>query len=94
MRAIMAKSISNGRQEFGRYIVSDPKICHGKLTFVGTRVFVSSVLKMVAEGMDWDDIILQWNDSISREAIGEAVELAGRAFEDHASEYATATWAK
>ena len=24
----------------GRYIVADPRICHGKPTFRGTRVFV------------------------------------------------------
>ena len=26
----------------GRYIVADPKICHGKPTFRGTRIFVEA----------------------------------------------------
>jgi len=37
-------------KRFGRYIVAAPKICHGKLTFRGTRIMVSAVLELVAEG--------------------------------------------
>jgi Protein of unknown function (DUF433) len=32
------------RQILGRYIVADPRICHGKPTFRGTRVMVWQVL--------------------------------------------------
>jgi uncharacterized protein (DUF433 family) len=46
------------------------------LTFRGTRVFVRDVLDQVASGMDWDEIMEQWNHSVSREAISEAVRLA------------------
>ena len=60
------------------YIVADPRICHGKLTFRGTRVFVKDVLDMVADGMDWDTIIHEWHDSITREALAEAVRLASK----------------
>lgn len=35
----------------GRYIVVDPKICHGKLTFKGTRIMVSDVLEQIEEGL-------------------------------------------
>ncbi|MBI4772104.1 MAG: DUF433 domain-containing protein [Chloroflexi bacterium] len=58
----------------GRHIVSDPKICHGKPTFRGTRVLVSDVLDQVASGMAWETIIEEWNNSITKEAIREAVE--------------------
>lgn len=75
------------RRHFGRYIVADPKICHGKLTFVGTRVFVKDVLEMVAAGMDWDKIIWECHGRITKEAITEAIRLANRAFEDHALDY-------
>ena len=75
------------RKQFGRYVVADPKICHGKLTFAGTRIFVQDVLEMVAQGMDWDTIIKEWHGSINREAIAEAVQLAGRALLEHAEEY-------
>jgi uncharacterized protein (DUF433 family) len=73
---------------YGRYIVADPKICHGKLTFVGTRVFVKDVLEMVAQGMDWDVIVNEWHGHVPREAITEAVRLAGRALLDHVDDYA------
>jgi len=64
------------QQVIGRYIVADPKICHGKPTFRGTRVMVSDVLDQVASGMAWETIIEEWNNSITKEAIEEAVQLA------------------
>jgi uncharacterized protein (DUF433 family) len=72
----------------GRYIVADPEICHGKPTFLGTRIMVAQVLKQVAKGLPWDTIMTEWRGTVSREAIVEAVELAQRTFEDHAAEYA------
>jgi uncharacterized protein (DUF433 family) len=67
----------------GRYIVSDPKICHGKPTFKGTRVLVSDVLDQVGTGMAWETIIEDWNNSLTREAIREAVSLASQALLKH-----------
>lgn len=63
-------------KELGKYIVADPKICHGKPTFRGTRIFVKDVLEMVAEGMDWDTIIKEWRGNITKEDISEAILLA------------------
>jgi uncharacterized protein (DUF433 family) len=71
----------------GRYIVSDPKICHGKPTFKGTRVLVSDVLDQVGTGMAWETIIEDWNNSLTREAIREAVSLASQALLKHADEF-------
>jgi uncharacterized protein (DUF433 family) len=68
----------------GRYIVADPRICHGKPTFRGTRVFVSDVLEQVASGMAWEAILEAWNNRITKEAIQEAVQLASRALLEHA----------
>ena len=59
----------------GKYIVADPKICHGKLTFKGTRVIVADVLDMVAKGNAWEFIIEQYHGNISKSAISEAVSL-------------------
>lgn len=72
----------------GRYIVTDPHICHGKPTFRGTRIMVWQVLEQVASGMAWETIVEEWEGSISREAIAEAVSLASKAFLEHADEYA------
>jgi uncharacterized protein (DUF433 family) len=71
----------------GRHIVTDPRICHGKPTFRGTRVLVADVLEQVASGMAWETIIDEWNDSITKEAIREAVRLASQALLKHADEF-------
>ncbi len=71
----------------GRYIAADSKICHGKPTFRGTRIFVSDVLDQIAEGMAWESIIEEWHGSISKEAIAEAVQLARQAFLDHSDDF-------
>jgi uncharacterized protein (DUF433 family) len=42
------------RKELGQYIVADPEICHGQLTFKGTRIMVKSVLFYVGQGKAWD----------------------------------------
>lgn len=78
----------NPRHQFlGRHIVVDSEICHGEPTFRGTRVFVSDVLDMVAEGMAWETIIEQWHGSITAEAIAEAVTLSREAFLRHTDEF-------
>lgn len=74
-------------QLLGRYIVANPKICHGKPTFRGTRVLVADVLEQVASGMAWETIIEEWNDSITKEAIREAVQLASEALLKHKDEF-------
>ncbi len=58
-----------------RWIITDPKICHGKPVFKGTRVLVSDVLEMLAEGMSIDDILEEY-PQLSKEMILEAIALA------------------
>jgi uncharacterized protein (DUF433 family) len=74
-------------QFMGRFIVTDPEICHGKPTFRGTRVLVSDVLEQVASGLAWETIVEEWNNSVTKEAIQEAVQLASQAFIKHADEF-------
>ena len=64
------------RKKLGKYIVTDPEICHGQPTFKGTRIFVSDVLEQVACGMAWESIIESWRGSISKSAIAEAIRVA------------------
>jgi uncharacterized protein (DUF433 family) len=64
------------RRELGEYIVADPEICHGQLTFKGTRILVEDVLYYVAKGKDWEWISAAYFNRVSREAIAEAVRLA------------------
>lgn len=70
----------------GRYIVTDPKVCHGKPTFRGTRILVADVLEQVAGGTAWESIVEEWRGSITHEAIAEAVRLASETFREHAHE--------
>jgi uncharacterized protein (DUF433 family) len=72
----------------GRFVVSDPRICHGQPTFRGTRILVGDVLNQVASGLAWETIVEEWRGDVSRDAIEEAVRLASRAFHDHSDEYA------
>lgn len=67
------------RKELGQYIVSDPEICGGELTFKGTRMFVKDVLDMLAKGYDWDRICYEFDGQINHEAIAEAIDLAREA---------------
>lgn len=63
----------------GRYVVADPAICHGQLTFRGTRILVADVLEQVAMGMAWEAIIAEWRGAVTKEAIAEATRLAREA---------------
>ncbi len=72
----------------GRWIVADPRVCHGKPTFRSTRIMVWQVLEMVASGMAWETIVEQWDGKVTRDAIAEAVNLANRSFLLHAHEHA------
>ena len=58
-----------------RWIIIDPKICHGKPVFRGTRVLVSDVLEMLAEGMSMDEILKEY-PQLTKEMILEAIALA------------------
>jgi uncharacterized protein (DUF433 family) len=70
-----------------RYIATDPEICHGKPTFRGTRVLVSDVLEQVGSGVAWETIIAEWNSSVSKEAIQEAVQLPSQALLKHVGDF-------
>ncbi len=72
---------------YGEYIVADPRICHGKLTFRGTRIMVKTILEYVEMGEDWETISSYTDDKISVAAIKEAVALACRGFIAHIQEY-------
>lgn len=67
------------RKILGRYLVMDSEICHGALTFRGTRIFVKDVLEQVASGMAWDVIVEEWGGKVKKAAISEAVRLANEA---------------
>jgi uncharacterized protein (DUF433 family) len=77
------------KELMGRYIPTDPKVCHGEPTFRGTRIMVADVLEQIANGMAWETIVDEWRGSISTEAIAEAVRLARESFCEHARQLAS-----
>ena len=80
----MAKTI-------GRFIVVDPRVCHGQPTFRGTRILVADVLDQVATGMSWEAITETWRGALNHEAIAESVRLARELLVNHTEELASAT---
>jgi len=77
------------RIELCQYMVADPHICHGKVTFKGTRIFVSDVLKDVENGLSWDFIIRRWGGhKLSKAAITDAVHRSRSAWLDEAGRLA------
>jgi len=70
-------------KNLGKYIVADPKICHGQLTFKGTRILVKAILEQLEDGCSWDEIIYEWDGKINKEAIKEAIHPATLSFVNH-----------
>ena len=60
-----------------KYIVADPEICHGKLTFRGTRVMVWQILDMLAAGESINEILADF-PSITKKHIMAALNYAAR----------------
>ena len=71
----MTKETGN-RIEIGKHLVIDPEVCHGKMTFKGTRVWVEAVLERIGGGDSIDDVLRSWPE-LTREAVEEALHLAG-----------------
>lgn len=62
-------------------------MCHGKLIFKATRIFVSDVLSQVVWGMDWDVIIDVLRESITERPFSKASLFAGDALEKEGGRY-------
>jgi uncharacterized protein (DUF433 family) len=65
------------RIEIGRYLVSDPEVYHGELTFKGTRIPVKTILTFIRLGDTIQHLARSYELPV--EAVQEAVTLAGEA---------------
>lgn len=63
------------RVEVGKYLVMDPKICHGALTFKGTRVLVVPIMEALIHGFTFKDLERNW-PTVPRAAFREMLRLA------------------
>ncbi|MHB8575304.1 MAG: DUF433 domain-containing protein [Dehalococcoidia bacterium] len=64
----------------GEHLVIDPEFMHGRLTFRGTRVPVSTVLIYLAKGRSLSQVVEDW-PQLRPEAVQEAIRLASEALE-------------
>ncbi|HMF16052.1 MAG TPA: DUF433 domain-containing protein [Gemmataceae bacterium] len=65
-------------KEIGKHLIVDPRVCHGKLTFKGTRVPVETVLYFLSTGRTFKQLSQGWPE-VKREALEEAIQLAAAA---------------
>lgn len=68
------------RTEIGNYLIIDPEICHGQMTFKGTRVPMDTVLALLAKGYSVGQLLRSYPE-LTRAAIEEAIRLATEALE-------------
>lgn len=68
------------RTEVGTHLVLDPEICHGQMTFKGTRVPVDTVLSYLAKGYSVDQMLRSWPE-LTRAAVEEAIRLASKSLQ-------------
>ena len=66
------------RVEISKYIVADSEICHGKPTFRGTRVLVSDVIELVADGVPVQEILRDYYPSLNKIMVKDALEWAAK----------------
>jgi uncharacterized protein (DUF433 family) len=66
----------------GKFLTADPRVCHGELTFRGTRVPVETILLYLAEGYSLTYLRKSWPE-VSAEAIQEAVSMAAGLLAQH-----------
>ena len=66
--------------EIGHYLIIDPQICHGQITFRGTRIPVDTVLTFLAKGYSVDQLLRSWPE-LTRLAVEEAIYLASRSLQ-------------
>jgi uncharacterized protein (DUF433 family) len=66
----------------GEHLVVDRRVCHGQLTFRGTRVPVETILSYLGRGYTMDYLHKSW-PQVSAKAIEEAVRLASEQLIKH-----------
>ena len=76
------KAADRGPTLVGKHLVVDPGVCHGALTFLGTRVPVETILAYLAKGHSLTYLCKSWPE-VAPEAIEEAVRLAAEKLVQH-----------
>ena len=67
-------------QEIGSHLVIDQDVCHGQLTFKGTRIPVDAVLSYLAKGYSINQLVGNWPE-LTCDAIEETIRLAANSLQ-------------
>lgn len=68
------------RIEISDYLIIDPDICHGQMTFKGTRIPVDTVLTYLSRGYSVDQLLRSWPE-LTRPAVESAITLASESLQ-------------
>ncbi len=68
------------RIEIGDYLIIDPDICHGQMTFKGTRIPVDTALTYLGKGYSVDQLLRSWPE-LTRPAIEAAIAMASESLQ-------------
>ncbi|MDE3077397.1 MAG: DUF433 domain-containing protein, partial [Chloroflexota bacterium] len=71
--------------ELGAYVVADPEVCHGQLTFRGTRILVLDIFDYVVKDTPRQTIVENCWGRVPAEGIAEAIRLAREALLERVS---------
>jgi len=63
------------RIEIGKYLVTDTRVCGGRLVFKGSRILVSDALELTSAGYTPERVARQYRGIITAEAVHEAISL-------------------
>lgn len=69
------------RIEINKYIVADTEICHGKLTFKGTRIMIWQVLDLLEAGITIEEIIKNYFPQLTKDSVLPAIRYASKLIE-------------
>lgn len=64
-------------ESMNKYITQDPDILSGKPIITGTRMSVSSIMELLASGMDLKEILDEY-PFLTREQVQAAIEYAAK----------------
>jgi uncharacterized protein (DUF433 family) len=81
-KRIVRENVGNDPYEYsplGRYVVSAPGVCRGRPTFKHTRIEVAGVLERLGSGHSVEELVANYRGRVTRQAIAEALALAGKA---------------
>jgi len=66
------------RVEIGHYLVTDTRVCRGRLIFKGTRVLVADALALLKAGFTPEQIAQEYRMLVTPEAMREALIFSNK----------------